>query len=134
MTQENETYEDLPGELVERLKAGEQRPPLLTAKVDREILSRAESQFASRRPAHRRPPVWAALAATVVLGAFITQFWPRNAVDEGAIYADVDQSGRIDIADVLAAARRGTSQAGAQADLDAFAMRVVSLDPDRDSS
>jgi hypothetical protein len=134
LTQEKETYEDLPGELVERLKAGEQRPPLLTAKVDREILSRAEGQFASRRPAHRRPPVWAALAATVVLGLFIAQFWSQNTVDEGAVYADVDQSGRIDIADVLAAARNGTSQNGAQANLDAFAMRVVSLDTDGDSS
>ena len=47
--------------------------------------------------------------------------------DERSLYADVDGSGRIDIADVLALARADGPDV-TQADLDAFAMRVVSLD------
>ena len=45
--------------------------------------------------------------------------------DDRTPYADVDNSGRVDIADVLALARAG---AASPAELDAFARRVVSLD------
>ena len=45
--------------------------------------------------------------------------------DDRTPYADIDNSGRVDIADVLALARAGAASPG---ELDAFARRVVALD------
>ena len=77
-----------------------------------------------RAPRWRRRGAWGAAAACAVLVVALTT--GRHALDrDTALYADVDGSGRIDIADVLVLAR---SEHGVeQADLDAFAWRVVAL-------
>ena len=127
MTEENDTTEQLPSSLIKQLKAADQPGSMITAKVDRHILQMAESQFASPRPAWQRRPAWAAIAATVLIAVFASQFRESPIDSTGEIYADVDQSGRIDIADVLATARARGGSTKTQAELDAFAMRVVSL-------
>ncbi len=72
-----------------------------------------------------RPGAWAAAAASAVLAVGLTTSYLPDR-DRGPIYADIDGSGQIDIADVLALAREGVPQA----ELDAFARRVVALDRD----
>lgn len=132
-TQDDESLE-VPEALVARLKAADRAPPLITAQVDRRVLADAKAQFARRRPVWRQRaprPVWAALAASLVLGLFIV--WDRPQPPSGPavpVYADVDGSGHIDIADVLALARASGTDAASQAELDAFARQVVALGRD----
>ncbi len=114
--------DDLPQALRDALRAADRAPPTITAAVDRAIARGAEVQFGARR--WRAPGAWAAAACAVLAVALLLA--PRP--DEPGTYRDVDGSGRIDIADVLALARR--SEAPSQADLDAFAMRVVALGPE----
>lgn len=127
MTHENEKSEQLPNTLIDQLKSADQPGSLITSRVDREILKLAEAQFSSRRSVWQRRPAWAAIAATVLIMFFVVQLREPTAVDGGLIYADVDHSGRIDIADVLAIARTRDRGEKTQAELDAFAMRIVSL-------
>ena len=127
MKHENETSEQLPNALIDQLKSADQPDSLITSRVDREILQLAKAQFSSRRAVWQRRPTWAAIAATVLIAFFIVQLRGPTTVDSGLIYADVDHSGRIDIADVLAVARTRGDGEKSQAELDAFAMRVVSL-------
>jgi hypothetical protein len=134
--------DELPTALVARLKAVDRAPPLITARVDRHLRAAAEAQFAGRRADRRHMPraAWAAIAASFVLGLFIV--WERPAWDgpmqvkEAAapVYADVDGSGRIDIADVLALARARGADPALQSELDAFARRIVALTPAGEAS
>lgn len=115
--------DDLPQALRDALRAADRAPPTITAAVDRAVARGAEAQFGARR--WRAPGAWAA-AAGAVLAVALLLLVPRP--DEPRSYRDVDGSGTIDIADVLALARQ--SGAASQADLDAFAMRVVALRPE----
>ena len=125
----------IPESLIEELEAQDRPLPLITARADRAVADMAQSQFSMRQPAVRRTrPAWyaAAAAAAVALLVFVPQRPNVDVVsDQPALYADVDGSGRVDIADVWSLARqRGTAS---QAELDAFAMRIVSLSPAGDS-
>ena len=121
----------LPATLVEALKAEDQPPALITSRADRAIESQAAAHFGSRRSSARdwRPAWYAAAAAAAVALLLVV---PREpSINEGigaqdGFYADVDGSGQIDIADVLAVARSGRAS---QPDIDAFASRVVTLSP-----
>lgn len=132
MTQEDEHDEHLPERLTEALRNADRPPPLITARVDRELTAMAAEQFAGRRRYKVPRPAWAAMAAAVLVAVLVVTR-PDPAVDSPAIHADVDGSGQMDIADVLALAR---TQPGryTQAELDAFAMRIVALDPGGDAS
>ena len=126
MTDHDEN-EDLPAELVAALKQRERPADVITRRVDREISAMAAAQFAARKPAPRRR-AWAAVAATAVLSIFLVTISRDPAPGRDELYTDVDGSGQIDIADVLALARDG--HALTQSDLDAFAAHIVSLSGD----
>ena len=124
MTAEIEQDEQLPEALVEELQRVDAAPAVITARVDRTIADMAQAHFSSRRVERWRHPAWGAAAACVIFAALLfTVHRPEDEVVT-SIYADVDGSGAIDIADVLALARQGVDQGN----LDAFAFRLVSLD------
>ena len=118
--------EELSDGLIRALKAADAVPPVITARVDRALEDIAAGHFGARRPTWRRHGGWA-LAASVALVAVLAVRMIGPPGDADVLYADVDRSGRIDIADVFALARAEPSGVS-QADLDAFATRVVSLD------
>ena len=120
-----EPDDHLPQPLIDELKRLDRAPAVITARVDRAVAATARNHFSARRaPRWRRHGAWGAAAACAVLAVALTI--GRDALDhDTALYSDVDGSGRIDIADVLALARSGSSVD--QADLDAFAWRVVAL-------
>ena len=134
MEQKNDI--DVPQALRDELKAAESRVPVITARVDRDILAMAAAQFEQRRPAlWRSRPAWAAAAAIALIAVFVVNTIERPARLETAVYADVDNSGRVDIADVLALARSAKETGTlSQAEIDAFAMQIVSLNPVGDAS
>ena len=125
MTGAREPDDNLPQPLIDELKRLDRAPDVITARVDRTVAAMAHEHFSDRRaPRWRRHGAWGAAAACAVLVVALTT--GRHALDrDTALYADVDGSGRIDIADVLALARSGHGVD--QADLDAFAWRVVAL-------
>lgn len=127
MSDQDINNEQLDEGLIRALKAADEAPAVITANVDRALLDMSRRHFASRRTGWKRHGGWA-LAASVALVAVLAVQVIGPASDDGeTLYADVNGSGGIDIADVFALARAG--QTGVtQADLDAFAMRVVSLD------
>ena len=126
MTETNIPDDRLPDALIDALKRRDQAPDVITSRVDRTLTAAARAHFgAPRAAAWRRPGAWAAAAASTVLAVgLVTSSLPDR--KDGPVHADIDGSGRIDIADVLALARQDV----AQAELDAFARRVVALDPD----
>lgn len=132
---DDEPIEELPRSLVEELRAADRPLPMITARVDREMAAMARAHFAGRRrPARASRSAWTAVAASVLLAVLVLQ-WPLPAPEQqGGFYADVDGSGRIDIADVLAAARSQPPDERSRAKLDAFAYRIVSLEPAGDPS
>ena len=122
----NEQDERLPPALVEELKRLDRAPEVITAKADRAVLNAARAHFAARpAPVWRWRAGWGAAAACALLVVTLAT-GPLTDRGDAPIYADIDGSGRIDIADVLALARSG--QAIEQAELDAFAFRLVALD------
>ena len=122
MNRNDEEFDDLPEALIQELRSADESVPLLTARVDREVLKMAREQFATRRSAWRRP-AWAAVAATVLLAVVIGQpMLERSA-------APSLSPRQPDISDVLRLARERASQPGAQAEIDALAQRVVALAP-----
>ena len=138
ITQETE----LPTRLVERLRKAVDVSSIGTAEVDQELDVLAARHF-RRRSLHgvARYGRYAALAASVALISLLVpfRFFDQSArqetldiakqVTSGSVpvlYADVDGSGQIDIADVLALARSDPGRFE-QTNLDAFAFRVVSL-------
>ncbi len=127
MSDQDANSEQLDEGLIRALKAADEAPAVITARVDRELLDMSTRHFASRRSRWKRHGGWA-LAASVALVAVLAVRTIGPAPDHRELlYADVNGSGAIDIGDVFALAR--ADQPGVtQADLDAFAMRVVSLD------
>ena len=124
---EDDNLEALPDELVAELKKADKPGALITAKVDRSLANLAREQFETRLEKRRRvAPAWYAVAATVLLAVLVLPFTSRFGTVDDGLYADVDNSGQIDIADVLTLARRSDGEV-TQAELDAFAMKVVSL-------
>jgi len=124
---EEDNLETLPDELVAELKKSDKRGSLITARVDRSLANLAREQFASRPEKRRRiAPAWYAVAATVLLAVLVVPLSNRFGTVDDGLYADVDNSGQIDIADVLTLARRSDGEV-TQAELNAFAMKVVSL-------
>lgn len=126
MTDINEQDKQLPRALIDELKRIDRAPDVITSRVDRALANTARAHFAGRNiPLWQRSRDWGVAAACVLaVTLFATnQFSPQ---DDTSIYADIDGSGQIDIADVLALAREG--QGVDQADLDAFAFRLVALD------
>ena len=125
MTDKHIPDDHLPEALIDELKRRDAAPDVITSRVDRALAAAANAHFGEPRAVWRRPGAWGAAAASAVLAVGLaTSYLPDR--DRGPIYADIDGSGRIDIADVLALAREGV----AQAELDAFARRVVALDRD----
>ena len=124
MPDRDEPLTGLPADWIDALNRVDRAPAVVTRTVDRALGAAADSQFAARqaRATWRHPGGWAALAASLALVTVVAVRWDGG--DE-AVYADVDASGRIDIADVLALARTGTASAS---ELEAFAQRVVALD------
>ena len=122
MADQNIPDDRLPEALIDELKRRDDAPDAITSRVDRTLAAAARAHFGEpQRAVWQRPGAWAAAAASAVLAVGLaTSYLPDRD------YADVDGSGRIDIADVLALAREGV----AQAELDAFARRVVALDGD----
>ena len=119
--------DELEESLIRALRAEDRAPAVITAGVDRTLADMATNHFASRRPTWKRPGGWALAASVALVAVLAVQMIGPTSTDEDTPYADVNGSGRIDIADVLALAR--AERPGiTQADLDAFAMRVVSLD------
>ena len=116
-TRDRDDLDELPEALLRELRAAEKHVPLITARVDREVLGMARAQFASRRPVWRRP-AWAAAAAAVLLAVLIVPNSDRLTTPPPA----------ADISDVLAMARARAGEPGAQTEIDALAMRIVSLD------
>jgi hypothetical protein len=134
MELEKARSEDLPQPLIEALKSANRPVPMITARVDREISEMARRHFSVRRQPARVPRrAWAAMAATVLIVVFVVQLQSPGP-DQAVLYADIDRSGRIDIADVLALARAQGPGERSQAELDAFALRIVSLKRPGDSS
>lgn len=126
MTHKDNDFEELPESLIEALKSADEAVPLITARVDREVLKMAREQFADRKSAWRRP-VWAAVAATVLLAVVIGQpQFQRSSMP-------LMSPGPPDISDVLKLARERAGESGAQAEIDALALQVVSLSPGGES-
>lgn len=131
---EDDNLEGLPDELAAELKKADKPGSLITAKVDRNIARLAREHFASLPEKRRRiAPAWYAVAATVLLAVLVLPMTSRFGTVDDGVYTDVDKSGQIDIADVLTLARRGDGEV-TQAELDAFAMKVVSLADTGDTS
>lgn len=121
---ENET-EELPEALIEALRSADEAVPLITARVDREVLKMARDQFAGRKPAWRRRPAWAAVAATILIAIFVVQLdQPMQQVN-----LSMQAARPADISDVLKLARERAGDPAAQVEIDALAIRVVSLSP-----
>ena len=132
MTREEQTPEPLPELLVTHLKQADVAPPLITAKTDRAMIELAREQFSTRAPGRRKSaPVWFAVAATVLMAIYLVPGREESPPGTMRLYADVDASGQIDIADVLALARGNEVS---QDELGAFAMRIVSLGDSKDAS
>ena len=129
MTGANEQHEQLPGALVEALTRLDRAPEVITSRVDRSLAGMAHTQFAQRCVPRWQPQgAWrvAAAACVLVVVLFTTNhLWEQ---DDTSLYADIDGSGQIDIADVLALAR--AEDGVNQADIDAFAYRLVAMDRD----
>ena len=130
-TDENQ-FDDLPAALVEALKREDEALPVITAQVDRRMAELAREQFANRKAPSAIPKTaWMGVAAALAVAVVGLQLWQPAIRDRHDIYADVDGSGQIDIADVLAIARR---ESLSQAEIDAFANRIVALNPVGDAS
>lgn len=127
MMHEEDNQDRLPDSLIAELSKADRPGPTITAKVDRTVAGLAREQFAAR-PLERRHarPAWLAVAATIILGVFVLQTQNPPETNVAELYTDVDRSGQIDIADVMALARSENRKV-TQTELDAFAMRIVSL-------
>jgi hypothetical protein len=122
---------ELPADLVKALKSQHESARLITARVDRAITQMAAEQFAAE-PRRTGGPVWFALAASLLVAVFAIQTYDDAVRFTGEVLVDVDGSGQIDIADVLALARNSDDLS--QREIDALAMQMVSLDRSGDSS
>lgn len=127
MKPEKDRSDDLPQPLIEALESSDRPVSMITARVDREVSEMARRHFSlRRRPARAQRLAWTAVAAAVVVAVFAVQLQSPDP-EQTSLYTDVDGSGRIDIADVLALARMQGTEERSQAELDAFASWIVSL-------
>ena len=127
MPDQDANSEQLDERLIRALKAADEAPAVITARVDRALEDISTRHFASRRSGWKRHGGWALAASVALVAVLAVQMIDPTADSGETLYSDVNGSGGIDIADVFALAR--AEQPGVtQADLDAFAMRVVSLD------
>lgn len=125
MTDETHNDATLPDDLVSALRRADRPPATITSRVDHALAGLATDQFAERPGRRRIDGAWYAAAASVLGVALILQLQPANEATD-LLYTDVDGSGQIDIADVLALAS-AEDNPYSEAELDAFAMRVVAL-------
>ncbi len=125
MTHNDDEFEELPDTLIEALKSADEAVPLITARVDREVLEMAREQFADRKPRWRRRPAWAAVAATFLIAIFVVRLEQPTQQASPSMLAPRP----ADISNVLRLARQRSGDPDAQAEIDALAMRVVSLSP-----
>lgn len=117
MKRDEKEFDGLPEELIRELRSSDESTPMITARVDREVMKMAREQFALRRPAWRRP-AWVAVAAAVVLAVLVVDFQSER---------------QADISDVLIMARQTQGEPGAQERIDALAYQLVSLGSSGDS-
>lgn len=140
MTPENEESGQLPGGIAERLRQRDRAVSALTPEIDRLVLRAASAHFASRteKTRHSRARHWlpaAALAASLVVAVLVYRLPGTTPAGQTGLYGDVDGSGHIDIVDVLVLARsRHNGGKVSQADINAFANRIVSLSRNGDRS
>ncbi|MDE0178453.1 MAG: hypothetical protein OXP36_07620 [Gammaproteobacteria bacterium] len=126
MSDQDANSEQLDEGLIRALRAADEAPAVITVKVDHALAELSTRHFASRRSGWKRHGGWALAASVALVAVLAVQMIGPASDDVDVLYADVNGSGAIDIADVFALAR--AEQPGVtQADLDAFAMRVVSL-------
>ena len=134
MADDKPELDELPDALIDALRHADRAPPLITTSVDRQVSQAARAQFRSREPVPRwQLPATGAVAAGLLIAALVAMFETPSISDTVPVYADVDQSGRIDIADVMAYARKSGSEPGAEARIRSFAARIVSLNPRSDT-
>lgn len=126
MSEQEPQLDDLPREIVARLRAVDRAQPILDPRTDRAVLDAAQRFFRARQPRAalwRRRLVPVAAAAMLVLALLVVQPLDRLARNPD----DVDRSGSVDILDAFALARApGGEERGR-----ALAVRVVSLAPER---
>ena len=139
MERENENFENLPGTIIDRLRREEQSIAIISPKIDEIVLAAAASQFADRKQAKSSGlsrPARAAVAASVVLTIFVMSNFYFAPSPAPSSVADVDNSGRVDIVDVLALARSRERNPAAvsQAQINALMMQIVSLTENGDAS
>jgi len=76
-----------------------------------------------------------AVAASLLVAVFVFNAREPSSIRQEGLYSDIDGSGRVDIADVLAAARAAEASGEfSQAEIDAFAKQIVSLNSVGDAS
>ena len=130
--------DDIPAPIEERLrKIADGTTVLVPPAIDEAILSRARERFAViRRRRARVQRVWWASAAAVLVGIGFVASSLRTAPRYER--ADIDHSGRVDILDAFALARRIQQGSASgfdfnndgivdRADVDAVAARAVNL-------
>jgi len=127
MNDQNRQFDQLPEELVARLRALDRSRPIVDPRTDRAIVAQAQAHFAARveRFSHVRRKRWAmtfAAAAALAVAFLVVRPFDRFGLADPD---DIDGSGQVDILDAFALAR-------AQADderIATLAARVVSLAP-----
>lgn len=124
MTEEQPQFDELPAQIVARLRAADRAEPSVDLATERAVLHSAERYFhfrrAPRTAARMKRLVPMAAAAVVLLALLIVQPVERLRHPD-----DVDGSGRVDILDAFALARLPD---GGEASA-ALATRVVALNP-----
>lgn len=126
MTEHEPQFEELPPEIVARLRAADRAEPIVDPATDRAVLHSAERYFYFRRARHtaarlkRLVPL--AAAAVVLLALLIVQPVHRLRHPD-----DVDGSGRVDILDAFALARMPDGEEAGRA----LANRIVALERPR---
>jgi len=123
MTDREPQFDDLPENVVARLRAADRAQPIVDPRTDRAVLDSAQRYFGARPPSYAwarvKRLVPAAAAAAALLALLILQPVERYVRHPD----DVDRSGTVDILDAFALAR--TPDGAERAD--ALATRVVAL-------
>ncbi len=133
----DDSQDELPSNILRALRESERGITTITPQVDRAILDLAGEHFKGREAGLRKianSPWWLAAAASVVVALVLFTAQKPEPVRAESVYADADGSGKIDIADVLYLARKNDNRRPSQAQLDAFAFRLVALSQRVDAS
>jgi hypothetical protein len=127
MPHPSQEFDDLPPELVARLKRGDSSQPIVDPRTDAAVLDRARAYFAGRRERPRLPQRarWASLAAAAAIAVALLVVQPFERARDPD---DVDGSGRVDILDAFAVAR----MPGGDDRSALLAERIVALAPRSD--